>query len=102
HMGANLGYQGAIILWDGNALRAKTPWKWTKGQILAIDKYGENWIVKTQREVIVTNGITIKQLFGVFDDPLSSKGYDNSNMLPQQLTVINNTLIFAITSHSAI
>ena len=99
-IGANFGYQGAIILWDANALRAKTPWKWTNGQILSIDKYGETWIVKTQRAVFVTNGYTIKQVFGVFDDPLSFKSYDNTNVLPQQMTVVNNTLIFAITSQA--
>jgi hypothetical protein len=96
-IGANFGYQGALILWDGNATRSKTPWKWTKGQILSIEKYGEVWIVKTQRGTFVTNGYTIKQLFGVFDDPLSFKSYDNANVLPQQMTVVNDTLIFAIT-----
>jgi hypothetical protein len=52
--------------------------------------------------VLITNGYTIKQLFGVFDDPLSFRGYDNVEVLPQQMTVINDTLIFAITSHSSI
>ena len=33
-IGANFGYQAVIILWDANALRAKTPWKWTKGQVI--------------------------------------------------------------------
>jgi hypothetical protein len=97
-IGANFGYQGAIILWDGNALRAKTPWKWFKGQILSIEKYGEVWIVKTQRGVFETNGYTVKQIFGVFDDPLSFKGYDNSLVLPQQMTVVNDIIIFSITS----
>jgi hypothetical protein len=99
-IGANFGYQGALILWDGNSVRAKTPWKWTKGQILSIEKFGANWIVKTQREVLLTNGYTVTQLFGVFDDPLSFKSYDNANILPQQMIVINDTLVFAITAHS--
>jgi hypothetical protein len=100
-IGANFGYQGALILWDASALRAKTPWKWTNGQILAIEKYGENWIVKTKREVLVTNGYTVRRLFGVFDDPLSFKSYDNTNVLPQQMIIINDTLIFSITSQSS-
>jgi hypothetical protein len=100
-IGANLGYQGYIILWDGNALRAKTPWKRVKGQILSIEQFDTNWIVKHQRGVVVTNGVTVKPLFGTFDDPLSFKSYDNSNVLPQQMIVVNNTLIFGITAHSS-
>jgi len=99
-IGANLNNQGAIILWDGNALRSKVPWKWTAGQILAIDTYGENWIVKTQREALITNGTTISEMFGVFDDPLSFNNYDNSNVLPQQMALVNDVLIFCITSQS--
>jgi hypothetical protein len=99
-IGANFGYQGAIILWDGNSIRAKTPWKWTKGQILSIEKFVANWIVNTQSEVLLTTGYTVTQLSGVFDDPLSFKSYDNANTLPQQMIVINDTLVFAITAHS--
>ncbi len=99
-IGANFGYQGALILWDGIAIRSKTPWKSTKGQILSIEKYGENWLVKTQREVLITNGYTVKQLFSVFDDPLAFKSFDDTNVLSQQMTVINDTLIFGITAQA--
>ena len=97
-IGANLGNQGYVILWDGNALRSKTPWKPVQGQVLAIDTYGPNWIVKTQRQVVITNGITISEVFGVFDDPLSFNNYDNGNVLPQQMALVNNTLLFSITT----
>jgi len=101
-IGANFGYQGVLILWDGNALRSKVPWKWTQGQILSIDRYGENWIVKTQRQVLITNGITIKEIFGVFDDPLAFRNYDNSEVLTrQQILVINNTIIMPICGHAS-
>jgi hypothetical protein len=99
-IGANFGYQGALILWDGNATRSKTTWKWTKGKIIAIDKFGENWIVKTQRETLVTNGYTIKPLFSILNDPLSFNAYETS-LTPQQLLVINDDLIFPITSRSS-
>lgn len=99
-LGANFGYQGAIILWDGNLLRAKTPWKWVKGQILAIDRYGANWIVKTTRAVYLTNGYTVKILFNVMDDPLSFKSYDNTNVRPQQILVVNDTLVFLNPVHA--
>ena len=97
-IGANFGSQGAIVLWDGNALRAKTPWKWTQGRILSIAKYGVDWIVKTQRQVLLTNGVTVKILFNVFDDPLSLKSYSSGNDsdLGQQLTVINNFIVFLV------
>lgn len=97
-IGANFGYQGALILWDGNSIRSKTPWKWTNGKILAIEKYGENWIVKTQREVLITNGYTIKRLFGPFDDPLSFRSYDNSENRPQQMALVNDTLVFVLST----
>jgi hypothetical protein len=97
-IGANRGSDGAIILWDGDALRSKTPWKWVQGQILAMENYGVNWIVKTQREVIVTNGYTIGETFGVFDDPLSFNNYDSLDVLPQQMAVINGFLVFLITT----
>ncbi|HEY1757955.1 MAG TPA: hypothetical protein VGG72_21475 [Bryobacteraceae bacterium] len=97
-IGANLDNQGAIILWDGNSPRSKVPWKWTPGGILAIDTYGENWIVKTQRQAIVTNGMTVSELFGVFDDPLSFNNYDNTHVLPQQMLLVNGILIFTITT----
>ena len=97
-IGANFGYQGAAILWDGNALRAKTPWQWFKGQILAIEKNGETWLVKTTRGAFFTNGYTVRPAFGVFDDPLSFKGYDNTIVLPQQMTIVGDIVVFAITS----
>ena len=99
-IGANLGYRSAIIIWDGFSPSAKYPWKWRNGQILSIDTYGENWVVKTTRETLITNGVTVKQLFGVFDDPLSFRTYDSTNVLPQQMLVVNNSLVFLITSQA--
>lgn len=101
-IGANFGYQGVLMVWDGNSIGAKYPWKYVQGQILSIDRYGENWIVKTQRQVLITNGITITELFGVFDDPLSFNNYDNSDLSRQQITVINNTVLMTITGHATI
>jgi hypothetical protein len=97
-MGANYGNRGAIILWDGNSPRSKYPWKWTNGTILSIAPFGENWIVETQREVLITNGVTVKQLFHVFDDPLSMRSFSvgNDADLTQRMLVINDTLIFAV------
>jgi hypothetical protein len=97
-IGANLGNQGAVILWDGTSFRSKVPWKWVQGQILSIDTYGDNWIVKTQRGAYITNGTTINELFGVLDDPLSFNNYDNGSVLPQQMALVNDILLFLITT----
>jgi hypothetical protein len=99
-IGANLYDRGAIILWDGNSLRSKVPWKWTSGQILSISPYGENWIVKTQRGAFITNGTTVSELFGVFDDLLSFNNYDSGFVFPQQMLLVNDILVFLITSTS--
>jgi hypothetical protein len=100
-IGANLGYRSAIILWDTISPRSKTSWKWLKGNILSIDAYGESWIVRTTRELINPNGYTVKQLFPVFDDPLSFKNYANPDTLPQQMAIVNDILIFAITRQAS-
>jgi hypothetical protein len=97
-IGANMGNRGAIILWDGNALRSKVPWKWVTGNILSIEPYGENWLVKTDRQVLITNGITIKEFFGIFDDPLTFHPYSSALVLPQQMTFVNDVLFFTITA----
>ncbi|HKF48321.1 MAG TPA: hypothetical protein VKB38_13245 [Terracidiphilus sp.] len=95
-IGANKGSRAAIILWDGISPRSKVPWKWVPGQILAIEPYGENWLVKTDRQVWITNGITVKEFFGIFDDPLALNPYTNGDVLPQQMSLVNDVLFFII------
>jgi hypothetical protein len=100
-LGANFGYRGVLILWDGTSPRSKTPWTWTKGQILSIENTDQGWLVKTQRETLLTNGYTTKRLFGVFDDALSlTKSYENANVLPQQTCVVGDILVFINTSRA--
>lgn len=100
-IGAHLNGMGVLILWDGNALRSKVPWKWISGgKILSIDTYGQEWIVKTQRQVLVTNGTTVSELFTVLDDPLSFNNYDSSQIIPHQIALVNDMLVFTITTTS--
>jgi len=98
-IGAHLNGNGVLILWDGNALRAKTPWKWiSSGKILSIDTYGQEWIVKTQRQTLITNGMTISEKFGMFDDPMAFNNFDSTQIIPRQIAVVNDMLVFTITS----
>src|SRR5205085_50637 len=75
-LGANYLYQGVLMLWNLTTTRAIAPWKYTKGQILAIERYGSNWIVITQREILLTNGYTTSRLLGLLDDNFSFNGLE--------------------------
>jgi len=99
-LGANMGNQGALIVWDGNSPRSKYPWKWVTGKILSIQPYGAEWIVKTDRQLIITNGVSIKEFSGIFDDPMAFNPYDSTQVLPQQTALMNDVLIFLVTSAS--
>lgn len=99
-IGATMGNRSAIILWDTNLERAKVPWKWVAGKVLAIEPYGEMWLVKTDRQTWITNGVTLKEFFGIFDDPLAMNPYANDDVLPQQMALVNDVLMFTITTPS--
>ncbi len=88
-IGANLGYNGALILWDAQADRAVTPWHWTKGKVLSIVRVDAGWIVITQKEILITNGYNVQSLFSLLDDPLSFSEYIVG---PQGTLVINDKL----------
>jgi hypothetical protein len=98
-MGANVGYQGVLILWNLTTDRAIAPWKWVKGNVLAIERYGSAWIVLTQREVLLTDGYNVKRLFGFLDDTMAFNGFDTS-VLPQRMTVVGDTVVLLNTARS--
>src|SRR5205085_7938938 len=81
-LGANYLTQGVLMLWNLITTRSIAPWKYTKGNVLAIERYGANWIVLTQREVLLTNGYSYTPLFRLLDDQLSFNGYE-SGVYPQ-------------------
>jgi hypothetical protein len=95
--GVNLGNRAAIVLWDTITPRSATAWKWVKGNILSIELDGQQWVVRTTREILVTNGYTVRHAFGTLDDPLSFRNYANPDTLPQQMSLVNDSLLFAIT-----
>ncbi|HKQ06119.1 MAG TPA: hypothetical protein VJ464_13370 [Blastocatellia bacterium] len=101
-MGANFLYQGALILWNTITDRSTTPWKYLKGQILAIERYGANWIVLTQREIWLTDGYYYRRLFGLLDDQFSFNGYETGTISPQRILVVNDTLILLNTTRSSV
>jgi|GEM_PF-6935718 len=88
-IGANLGYRGALILWDAQADRSITPWIWTNGKVLSIERTDTGWIVVTQKEILLTNGYTTQKLFALLDDPLGSGQW---NVGPQGAMVLNGKL----------
>jgi len=88
-IGANLGYRGALILWDAGADRSITPWIWTNGKVQSIERTDTGWIVVTQKEILITNGYTTRSLFPLLDDPLAFNQYI---VAPQGTLGINNKL----------
>lgn len=101
-LGANYFFQGVLMLWNLITDRSIAPWHYTKGQILAIERYGANWIVVTQREVLLTDGYTYKRLFGLLDDNFSFNGYETSTISPQRILVVNDTLIILNTARTSV
>jgi hypothetical protein len=88
-IGANLGYRGVLMLWDGQSDRSITPWFWTNGNVQAIERTDTGWIVVTQKEILITNGYSTRKLFPILDDPL---GFTNYTVAPQGLVAVNNKL----------
>jgi hypothetical protein len=88
-IGANLGYRGSLLLWDAQSDRAITPWIWTNGKVLSIERVDTGWIVVTQKEILITNGYTVQKLAPILDDPLSFQQY---NVGPQGTLALNNKL----------
>lgn len=99
-LAANFGYQGVLMLWNLITDRAIAPWKWTKGQVLAIERYGLGWIVLTQREILLTDGYNTRQLVGILDDKFSLSGFDATTILAQRILVVNDTLILLNTARA--
>lgn len=97
-LGANLGYRGALILWDAQADRSITPWIWTNGKVLSITRVDNGWIVVTQKEILLTNGYTVKKLFALLDDPLGVSEYKVS---AQGTLVVNDKLLICAQTGSA-
>jgi hypothetical protein len=89
-LGANLGLQGYLILWDAGADRSIAPWIPTSGKVQSIARTDSGWIVITQKEILITNGYTTRSIFPLLDDPL---GFNQYVVAPQGSTVQNNRLM---------
>lgn len=101
-IGANFGFQGYLILWDGIADRAIADWIPTKGEVIAIDRLANGtWIVLTQRELIVTNGYSSERVFGATDEDLGFASYA-SGINPQRLVALSDKVLILNTSHSSL
>lgn len=100
-LGSNYLSQDVLMLWNLITDRSIAPWKYTKGNVLAIERYEANWIVLTQREVLLTDGYNYKRLFGLLDDSFSFNGYE-TGVYPQRILVVNDTLIILNTARSSL
>jgi hypothetical protein len=91
--GANIGSRSILFLWDAQSDRSITPWIWLNGNIQAI-KSIENgeWVVITTRQVLLTNGFTIKKLIPIPDN-LITQSY--LNVHPQGVEAVNDYVIIA-------
>ena len=88
--GANLGYRGVLMLWNTQTDRSINDWIWTNGNIQAIERTDDGWIVVTTKEILLTNGYTTEKLFPILDDPM---GFTNYSVAPQGLKVNNDKLL---------
>lgn len=93
-VGINRGNRGAFFLWDGNSDRSISPWTWTNGKIQSIASDNGDWIVITDREILLTNGYTTQLLT---PSPDNLVGQLTFNVLPQGAQVAGNFLIMSNT-----
>lgn len=90
--GFNFNNKGVLVLWDNFSDRSIAPWIWTNGNILSIAKFDSNWLVVTQREIILTNGYS-SQVFALpIDTPETKIGFA---VYPQGTSISGDTLIIA-------
>lgn len=89
-LGLNTGDRSVLVLWDVNTPRSIAPWIWLKGNIQFIRAYQGNWIVVTDREILLTNGYKTVPLPSIPDGSVESVLY---NTLPQGGEVVGNRLI---------
>ena len=91
-IGANFNARCALVLWDNISTRSIAPWIWIDGQILSIVPYGNNWIVITTKQILITNGYTAENMSYIVDVAVNSSGFD---VLPQGACIMGDYLLIA-------
>lgn len=95
---ANIGNRSIRFLWDNQSLRSISPWIWSNETVLSCDVwnktslYTTNWIVTTNRRILVSTGYTEEELVP-FPDATVNGVY--INCFPQGTAIINNYFFLA-------
>jgi len=101
-IGANIGNRSVRMLWDNQSLRSISPWIWSNENVLAIEPWNNNsfytnWIVTTNRRILVSTGYTERELVPVPDAKVNATYL---SCLPQGTVVINNYFFIATSAGS--
>ncbi len=61
-IGATVGSQSVIVLWDGDSPRSNVPWIWIDEEVKGIFNYGDSWIVSTNKGIYFSTGYTLEPI----------------------------------------
>lgn len=81
-----------LILWDNFSDRSIAPWIPLKSRVQAIKCYDSGWIVVTQREIIYTDGYSIRVISEGIDPKL---GENSFSLTPYGLQIIGDRAIIS-------
>lgn len=93
-IGANLNSRSVLVLWDDYSDRSVTPWIWLNTSIQSIVPYGDNWLVITTDEILLTNGYTTQHFAYAHNNYIGSVS-SGFSVLPQGAVVVKDKLILA-------
>lgn len=94
-VGANFGNRGVVFLWDAQSDRSIADWIWFDHTIQSICRAGNEWIVTTLKDQVLTNGYTILQKLPPPPDVLLQS--QNFRCIPAGTMTINDQLLTANT-----
>lgn len=81
-----------LILWDNRSTRSIAPWIPLRTKVQAIRPYDSGWIVVTQRQILYTNGYSVRVLSSGIDDKLDG---DSFAVEPNGVEVVEDRVIIA-------
>lgn len=81
-----------LVLWDNFSQRSIAPWIPLKSKVQAIKPYSSGWIVITQREILYTDGYSLKVISEGIDPRL---GENSFSLTPYGLEVVGDRAIIA-------
>lgn len=91
----NIGNRSVRMLWDNQALRSISPWIWSNENVQAIEPWNGNWIVTTNRRILISTGYYESELTTI-PDAMPDSVY--ISCFPQGTAVIGNYFFIANSS----